>query len=183
MFGSLVRNLSARPRGSVDAATPERTLAILVSARALLARGWVQGAWYVMEAPDGRRRVVGAGSLTSRNFGDIVQSCLVGAVAEAARWHTPERGTAGPAVDALWSELGELAGLRPVADEWTPTPVLRKREVVDLARWNDRRGRTREEVLALVDAAIARLSPAVSAQSRPASTDAARSAPPVGTGR
>src|ERR687886_1647693 len=99
MFGSLVRQpFSSQPvEDEVD--RQERTLAVLVGARALVRRGWLQGGWYVLEAPDGRRRFVGAGSLIRRSFGEIVQSCLVGAVVEAARWHTAEKGAAGPAID------------------------------------------------------------------------------------
>jgi hypothetical protein len=186
MVGSLVRNVYA-PRRQSAAASAQRTLAVLVGARALLERGWVQGGWYVLEAPDGRRRFVVAGSLTRRGFGEIVQSCLVGAVVESARWHTPERGAAGPAIDALWHELGELSVGRPPVDPRTPIPVLRSRQVGELTTWNDRRGRTREDVLNLLDGAIARVTPtagsAVDGQSSSASTDAARLAPSVATGR
>jgi hypothetical protein len=159
MVGSLVRSVYAPRRRSAAAASAERTLAVLVGARAVLERGWVQGGWYVLEAPDGRRRFVVAGSLTRRSFGEIVQSCLVGAVVEAARWHTSERGAAGPAIDTLWQELGELSSSRPPIDPRTPIPVLRSRQVGDLTTWNDRRGRSRDEVLALLDAAIARVTP------------------------
>src|SRR6476620_1055604 len=105
MVGSLVRIVYA-PRRQSAAASAERTLAILVGARAVLERGCVQGGWYVLEARDGRRRFVAAGSLTRRSFGQVVQSCLVGAVVESARWHTSQRGAAGPAIDTLWHELG-----------------------------------------------------------------------------
>ena len=187
MFGSFSRSLSARRPLATAAPPSDQTLAILVGARALLARGWVQGAWYVMAARDGRRRVVGAGSLTARSFGEIVQSCLVGAVAESARWHSPERGTAGSAIDALWRELGELEGRAVPEDPWTPTPVLRDRQVRDLTTWNDRRERTQAEVVRLLDAAITRRTPTSGTrtwdQSSSSSSAAAREAPFVGTGR
>jgi hypothetical protein len=187
MVGSLIRTVYSRRRDPA-ASSAERTLAVLVGARALIERGWVQGGWYVLEAPDGRRRFVGAGSLTRRSFGEIVQSCLVGAVVESARWHTSERGAAGPAIDTLWHQLGELAGGPPPVDPRTPIPVLRSRQVGDLTTWNDRRGRSREDVLRLLDAAIARVAPAravadASDQSRSVSIAAARSAPSVGVGR
>src|SRR3954471_1698560 len=179
MVGSLVRSVYAHRRQS--AASPDRTLAVLVGARSLVQRGWVQGGWYVLEAPDGRRRFVAAGSLTRRSFGEIVQSCLVGAVVEAARWHTSERGAAGPAIDTLWHELGELSSSRPPIDPRTPIPVLRSRQVGDLTTWNDRRTRTREDVLNLLDGAIARLT--ADRQSSSLSTAAARPELSVGTGR
>jgi hypothetical protein len=182
MVGSLIRTVYSRRRDPA-ASSAERTLAVLVGARALIERGWVQGGWYVLEAPDGRRRFVGAGSLTRRSFGEIVQSCLVGAVVESARWHTSERGAAGPAIDTLWHQLGELAGGPPPVDPRTPIPVLRSRQVGDLTTWNDRRGRTQEEVLDLLDAAIARVTRTDAGQSSSASREAARPALPVGTGR
>ena len=167
MIGALVSGVHAR-RPLPDGSSGEQTLAVLVGARALVARGWLQGGWYVLEAPDGRRRFVGAGSLTRRSFGEIVQSCLVGAIVESARWHTAEKGAAGPAIDRLWQELGELSGHRPPADPWPPNPVLRNRQVGELTTWNDNPARTREDVLQLLDAAIARLTPAAERASEPA---------------
>src|SRR5919199_1032691 len=127
MIGALVSDVRAR-RPLPDGSSGEQTLAVLVGARALVARGWLQGGWYVLEAPDGRRR-------------------FVGAVVESARWHTAEKGAAGPAIDRLWHELGGLTGHRPPADPWPPTPVLRTRQVGALATWNDNPARTREDVL------------------------------------
>ena len=166
MVGWVVRSLYARRSSS--APPHERTLAVLVGARALVERGWVQGAWYVLEAPDGRRRAIGAGSLTRRSFGEIVQSCLVGAVIESARWHTAERGAAGPAIDTVWQELGELSGGRPPVDPRTPMPVLRSRQVGELTSWNDCRDRSRDDVVRLLDAAIARMSATAVPAPRPA---------------
>jgi hypothetical protein len=190
MVGSLVRSVYAQRRQSA-ADSRDRTLAVLVGARALLERGWVQGGWYVLEAPDGRRRFVGAGSLTRRSFGQVVQACLVGAVVESARWHTSERGAAGPAIDTLWQALGELTADRPPVDPRTPIPVVRSRQVGELTTWNDRRGRTRDDVLDLLDVAIARVTPSKvvggpagnGGQSSSPSTAAARPALSVGTGR
>jgi len=195
MIGALVRRVYARPSLSAGS-SQEQSLAVLVGARSLVARGWLQGGWYVMEAPDGRRRFVGAGSLTRRSFGEIQQSCLVGAVVEAARWHTAEKGAAGPAIDTLWRQLGELCGRLQPVDPLTPTPVVRSRQVGDLTTWNDDPARSRDDVLRLLDAAIAGLAPAAErladahadtdaedGQSRSASTAAARWAPSVATGR
>src|SRR4051812_49131692 len=85
--------------------SPQLTVALLDGARSVIQRGWVRDAWYVLEAADGRRRVVGPGSLTSRRFGAVVAACLVGAVVEAGHRHSAERGISGPAIDALWQEL------------------------------------------------------------------------------
>src|SRR3954452_17664068 len=175
MVGSLIRTVYSRRRDPA-ASSAGRTLAVLVGARALIERGWVQGGWYVLQAPDGRRRFVGAGSLTRRGYGEIVGACLVGAIAESARRHSADAGTAGPAIDALWHELGELQGVTVPADPWTPTPVLRNRQVSDLTRWNDHAGRTREEVLRLLDATITRVTPPAIPQTSPQSSPQSRSA-------
>jgi hypothetical protein len=167
MIGAFVGRVPGRRPLPADSSA-DQTLAVLVGARALIARGWLQGGWYVLQATDGRRRFVGAGSLTRRSFGEIVQSCVVGAVVESARWHTAEKGAAGPAIDALWHELAGLTGHRVPADPLPPTPVVRRREVGDLTTWNDTPGRTRDEVLHLLDAAIAGLATAGRGPSEPA---------------
>jgi hypothetical protein len=154
-----------RPAPDLD--RHERTLAVLVGAKALIGRGWLQGGWYVLEAPDGRRRFVGPGSLTRRSFGAVVQACLVGAVVEAARWHSAERGTAGPAIDALWRALVEAGGGRLDSDRGVPSPAARGLEVRDLARWNDHQDRTRDEVLRLLDVTIAHVMGEGSRRDRP----------------
>jgi hypothetical protein len=135
----------------------QRTLAILGGAKALVERGWLQGGWYVLEAPGGQRRFVGPGSLTPRSYGAVVRACLVGAVVEAGRWHSPERGTAGSAIDALWRTLMETEGGRLVPDRLVPSPVVRSFQVRDLTRWNDHWNRTQEDVLRLLDVTIRRI--------------------------
>jgi hypothetical protein len=139
---------------SSDIDRQELTVAVLVGAKSLIRRGWLQGGWYVLEAPDGRRRSVGAGSLTRRSYGMVVQACVVGAVAEAARWHSPERGTAGSAIDALWNELLGAEGRRCVLEYEGTSPAARRVKVRELTRWNDHPRRTRDDVLRLLDAMI-----------------------------
>jgi hypothetical protein len=139
---------------TLDMDREERTLAVLVGAKALVERGWMQGGWYVLEAPDGNRRFVGAGSLTRRNYGTVVQACLVGAVVEAAARHSPEPVIAGPALDALWRTLLTVEGMRLDPDHRVPSPAAREVEVRELTRWNDHRDRTREDVLHLLDVTI-----------------------------
>jgi hypothetical protein len=135
--------------------SPELTVALLDGARSVIQRGWVRDAWYVLEAPDGRRRLVTPGSLTSRRFGIVVAACLVGAVVEAGRRYSDERGISGPAIDALWHALQESEQVAPYAAGWEP-PLLRTLQVRDLACWNDAPGRTREDVLRLIDVAAHR---------------------------
>jgi hypothetical protein len=159
MLGSrLVRQWVPDRQPSSDLDGQGRTAAILGGAKAVISRGWVQGGWYVLEAPDGRRRFIGPGSLTSRSYGGVVAACLVGALVEAGRWHSPERGTAGPAIDAVWRTLMETEGQR-VPDRRVPSPLARGLQVRDLTRWNDHPDRTREDVVRLLDVTIRQLLP------------------------
>lgn len=133
-----------------------RQLAVLEEARAELEAGWVQGSWWAVTAGEGQDHVDGV--------------CLVGALVRAGTGRSsgtgPSAGTGrnsessenaatGRAVDAvydaLWASHGQPApaGLPPV-----PSPEVRQARVRTLTRWNDRAGRTREEVLAVVDRAI-----------------------------
>jgi hypothetical protein len=150
----LVHNWLSDDVRNPDVERQEQTVAVLVGARSLVRRGWLQGGWYVLEAPDGRRRFVGAGSLTRRSYGSVVQACLVGAVVESAAWHSAERGMAGSAIDALWRGLLEVEGSRFVPDGEATSPAARRMQVRELARWNDHPHRTREQVLRLLDATI-----------------------------
>lgn len=163
---------------AVDMDGQQRTLAILVGAKALIGRGWLQGGWYVLEAPDGQRRFVGAGSLTPRSYGAVVRACLVGAVVEAGRWHSPERGTAGSAIDALWRTLMETEGRRLVPERLVPSPVVRGFQVRDLTRWNDHWNRTQEDVVRLLDVTISQ----VMARSSTGGLSSAAAAEDPGTG-
>ena len=153
----------------------QRTLAILAGARSVIARGWLQGGWYVLEAQDGRRRFVGAGALTPRRYGSVVQACLVGAVVEAGRWYSPEQGISGPAIDALWRVLVDAEGDRAVPERRSATPNVRRVQVRDLTRWNDEPQRSREDVLRLVDLAVTRVR--ATRPPRPRPTDVAPKSP------
>jgi hypothetical protein len=132
----------------------EHTRAVLTGARSVLRRGWLQGGWYVLQSPDGRRRVVGAGSLTPRSYGEVVQACLVGAVVEAASWHSPQRVASAPALDALWCALQELRGFRLDPLDQVPSPAARSARMRDLTRWSDAAGRTQQDVDRLLEAAL-----------------------------
>ena len=123
-------------------------LAVLEGARAELEAGWVQGGWWSVTSADGDQRLVtgDAGGSPAHVDG----ACLVGALARAGS--SSDVGRAVDAVyDALWASRGQPGpgGLPPV-----PPPEVRQARVRTLTQWNDRAGRTREEVLALVDRAI-----------------------------
>jgi hypothetical protein len=154
---SFIRQLVADRISAPHRDAQERTLAILAGARSVISRGWLQGGWYVLESQDGRRRFVGAGALTPRRYGSVVQACLVGAVVEAGRWYSPEQGASGPAIDALWRTLVDAEGERAVPERRTAAPAVRRVQVRDLTRWNDEPQRSRDDVLRLVDLAVARV--------------------------
>ncbi|MEV8510365.1 hypothetical protein AB0368_36810 [Actinoplanes sp. NPDC051475] len=118
---------------------PEEAYRVLEDARAVIAQGWVQERWFV-------RRPTPA-------------ACLVGAVVHAAR----QGGSgdpvvsAGPALDYLWDAWQESRGLGGSGiAAWAAPRELRLARVRDLTRWNDQPGRTRDEVLGLVDLAASR---------------------------
>lgn len=151
------RRWSAERQPAQEQDRRRQALAVLTGARAVVARGWLQGAWYVLEAHDGRRRVIGTGSLTPRRHGTVEQACLVGAVVEGARRYSSERGAGGPALDELWCAWREAQG-RPVdVSRRAPSPVVRQLRALELIHWNDAPERTQAEVVALLDRAAARL--------------------------
>jgi hypothetical protein len=123
---------------------------VLVAARALLGRGWVQGTWY---APQPRA----AGTAPVEGGADAQPSaCLVGAVVLAAGGRAAVRGQRTQrSLDLLWHTLHRATDPGPV--RWSPAPALRTLQVQDLTRWNDTSGRSVEEVRALLDAAIGRV--------------------------
>jgi hypothetical protein len=128
-------------------------LTVLVGARPVLERGWLQHAERVVQTPDGRLR--------PRGRGVVVAACLVGAVVEAGRRYDDDPAAAGPALDALWLALHEPGtidgghGVDVVGR--VPSPAVRDLRARELARWNDAPERTVDEVLSLVDRATWRL--------------------------
>ncbi|MGW4940951.1 DUF6197 family protein [Actinoplanes sp. NPDC004185] len=135
-------------------------LAVLTAARAVVARGWTQQTWYVMETPAGRRRTMSSIFPSRLDRTRVVEACLVGAVMHAAWQQSPRPEHAYPAVDALWCTL--LGGGTPDADPVGPlsSPPVRVARVRDLTTWNDRPYRTRAEVLDLLDRTTARIAEA-----------------------
>jgi hypothetical protein len=135
-------------------------LAVLEGARAELESGWVQGGWWSVTSADGGQRLVTGA--TGGSPGHVDGVCLVGAVARAgSRLGGGPDGTGsgvGRAVDAvydaLWASRGQAAQPGPGGLPPLPTPEVRQARVRTLTRWNDQAGRTREEVLTVVDRAI-----------------------------
>jgi hypothetical protein len=127
------------------------TRALLLRARALIAAGWVQDAFYLVRGRRGELRPVSPFGLLLLTRADVVGACLVGAVSHASApvSRRDRRGQAALAVDVLWEAL---AGA-PVEETH---PTARPGRVRELARWNDEPGRTREDVVGLLDRALDR---------------------------
>ena len=138
----------------------EGARAVLERARALIAQGWVQDAFYVVRGRNGDRRPVSPFGLLLLTRTDVVGACLVGAVAHASGSvdRRDRRGQAALAVDSLWHTLAEDPSYErvPTAPFDAVHPAARAARVRELARWNDEPARTRDDVLGLVDRAVSR---------------------------
>jgi hypothetical protein len=165
-LGSALKAVVASPSGIPDqmplsAGRPsshrhQDARAVLTAARGVVRRGWVQNTWYVVEAPAGRRRAVQPILPSRLDHAHVVEACLVGAVMHAAWQQSPRPEHAYPAIDALWYMLlggGDVAGAEPVGP--LCSPPVRVARVRDLTTWNDRRYRTKEDVLDLLDRTVA----------------------------
>ena len=127
------------------------TQELLERARALVAAGWVQDAFYVVRGRSGETRPVSPFGLLLLSRSDVVGACLVGSIAHASAG-LDRRHRSGPsalAVDSLWTTL---TGAEPD----TAHPSARSGRVRDLARWNDEPNRSQDEVLDLLDRSISR---------------------------
>ena len=156
------RGLSAlvtprQPLPEIQHAVLERLLALLEAARADLSAGWVQDCWWAAETEGGQRILMTGLAAGASGPRDADPACLVGALirAGAAQGAVAEPGRAIDAVyEALWESRGEptAPGMLSVS-----SPQVRQARIQALTRWNDARGRTGEEILAILDRAIARV--------------------------
>ena len=143
---------------------PADVLAVLVHARAVVEAGWVQNRWVVdpiiQPAPSG------AGASPTTTAEATPRACLVGAIALAVRDRDARADltvTTGPALAAVWDAVQDDAAqngaggrVRPAPGRAAP-PEVKVARMRELARWNDRPGRTRDEVVAVLDRATARV--------------------------
>lgn len=132
----------------------EQTRVVLETARAVVERGWLQDGWY-RTAPR---------SVWQQLFGplptpdELEGACVVAAVAVSAHAggsFTRIDRDSGPSIDRLWDALQEHRG-RPADGPGAVAPIVRRARMRELVRWNDAPGRTREEVLGVIDRAISR---------------------------
>jgi len=147
-----------RPDAQPWPGRPDVAYRVLEDARAVIAEGgWIQDHWFARRpAPS---PAPARSARPSDGLGDVPAACLVGAVVYAAQ----QSGSgdhlvkAGPALDYLWDAWQESRGLGGTGiAAWAAPRELRMARVRDLTRWNDQPGRTREEVLGLVDLASSR---------------------------
>jgi hypothetical protein len=137
----------------------ERQLAVLEGGRAELEAGWVQGGWWTVSSADGNPRLVSGFEAAGGSPDQVDGVCLVGALARAGSRQPGAAPGVGRAVDAVYHALcdvlrasrGRTGGLARVR---VPPPEVRLARARALTQWHDRPGRTRAEVLAVVDRAI-----------------------------
>ena len=135
-----------------------RQLAVLEGARTELEVGWVQDGWWATGSGDGNPRLATGYAAAGGHPDHVDGVCLVGALVRAGSRLPDARSDVGRAVDAvydaLWVSRGQPGALRPGGMPRLPPPDVRLARVRTLTRWNDRAGRTQNEVLAVVDRAI-----------------------------
>jgi len=155
---------------------PAEVLAVLGAARDIVEAGWVQNRWAVTTAQastaQGRTSAPGDGTDGS------VRACVVAAVALAVRARDPRADLAvdtGPALAYVWDEVfgsdrsghdastpHSVRGGRPAPDPGraagrSAPHHVRVARMRELARWNDASERTRDDVVAALDRAAARV--------------------------
>ncbi|MET0189527.1 MAG: hypothetical protein ABW212_11045 [Pseudonocardia sediminis] len=148
----------AAPSPSPPVAAPPsdnaRIRVVLEAARAVVERGWLQNGWYETAPRPLWRKLLGP--LPTPDM--LEGACLVAAVAVAGHSggaFTQLDRDSGPAIDRVWDALRELRGRRAEETGAVP-PIVRRARMRELVRWNDTPGRTRDEVLGLLDRAISR---------------------------
>lgn len=168
----LLPSAAQPPPGEIQHAGLERLLALLEAARAKVSAGWVQDGWWSTPSGDGRQLVLtglAAGVSAPETVGAV---CLVGALIRAGsgsgQGGDSEAGRAIDAVyDALWESRGQATATPGPGLLMVSSPQVRQARTRALTGWNDAPGRTRDEVLAVLDRAIARVMQDLAAISAP----------------
>ena len=121
---------------------PVDVLAVLQHARAIVEDGWVQNRW-----------TAGGGTSIGSD-----RACVVGAVALAVRARDARADLAvgtGPALAFVWDAVFSQDGSYGRAAGRSAPHHVRVQRMRELARWNDERGRTRDDVVSALDRAAA----------------------------
>jgi hypothetical protein len=139
------RRLAEQDRRAARLAELHHIRAVLGDAETVIRAGWTQKTLYACVDDRDRRHPV------DPRDSAFDEACLVGAVVHAAGGPEAAFGQLTQrTLDLVWHALYRGPD-RPVVG--CVPPGLRAARVVDLAKWNDRRGRTRAEVLTLLSAA------------------------------
>jgi hypothetical protein len=149
-----------RPWAEIQHEGLERLLALLEAARTDLSAGWVQDAWWTSRAPGGQQILMTGLAAGASAPGRPGAACLVGALIRAGtrQGGDSESGRAVDVVyDALWESRGQPAETPGPSPLPVSSPPVRQAKVQALTGWNDAPERTGDEVLAVVDRAIARV--------------------------
>lgn len=159
----------------IQHAVLERLLALLEEARADVATGWAQDGWWAAPADSGQHILATglAAGASIPNRADAV--CLVGALIRAGAGQGGD-SEVGRAVDAVYEALWETRG-QPAAATGMLTlssPQVRQAKIQALTRWNDTEGRTGDEILLILDRAIARVIQTLASLPAPSCPRAAR---------
>lgn len=133
----------------------------LEQARVVLeTQGWTSGAWFSVQQPSGEvRRVTTAEAFALRDpRREVLGSCLVGTLVRLADDPdtAPSVQDAWGCVDELYEAMHEQLGHVSFPPGRSYSQAERRSRMQALTAWNDTPGRTREQVLDLVDRAIAR---------------------------
>jgi len=120
---------------------------LLARSERVVRRGWIQGAWFSVDTPQGDRDVTGFNLRLVRDHA-VNGACLVGAIVHAAGGPRVVRSQlVQRTLDITWYALREDGD---VPGGWCPSPVVRQMRLQDLTRWNDDRERTSAEVVGLL---------------------------------
>jgi hypothetical protein len=123
---------------------------LLAQAAELVGHGWVQDAWFTVGTPRGEV-AVSAYDLRLVDTYPVTGACLAGAVVHAGGGPaTVGSQLTRRALDLAWHALREDA-VPPAT--LCPSPQVRTMRLLDLTRWNDARGRTQAEVVAVLESA------------------------------
>jgi hypothetical protein len=149
-----------QPLHEIQHAVLERLLVLLEAARADLSAGWVQDGWWTSRADGGHQILLTGLAAGPSAPGTVGAVCLVGALirAGAGQGADSEVGRAIDVVyDALWESRGQPAATPEPGVLTVSSPQVRQAKTQTLTRWNDQQGRTSDEILAVLDRAIARV--------------------------
>ena len=133
----------------------------LEQARVVLEQqGWTSGAWFTVRQPSGQpRSVTTAEALALRDpRREVLGSCLVGTLVRLAEDpdRAPSVADVWGCVDELYEAMHEQLGHDAFPPGRSYSHQQRRAHLQTLTAWNDAPGRTREQVLDLLDRAIAR---------------------------